>query len=77
MYKSILWWLVITITLDLEIQGQNDLTTYHSTLLYRSFTCKKCGTVHSSVEQQFQFTEPQICRNPQCVGGENLMHDFF
>jgi hypothetical protein len=24
------------------------------------------------VEQQFQFTEPQVCRNPQCARGEEL-----
>jgi DNA replicative helicase MCM subunit Mcm2 (Cdc46/Mcm family) len=22
--------------------------------------------LHPAVEQQFQFTEPQICKNPQC-----------
>lgn len=35
-------------------------------LLFASYTCTKCGTLHASVEQQFQFTEPQICRHPNC-----------
>ena len=38
--------------------------------LRRAFTCIKCGTFHDSVEQQFQFTEPTVCRNPQCSRGE-------
>ena len=29
-------------------------------LLFGNFTCRKCGTGHASVEQQFQFTEPQV-----------------
>ena len=39
-------------------------------LLYGAFTCTKCGTVHPSVEQQYQYTEPQVCKNPQCAKGE-------
>ena len=35
-------------------------------LLYGHFTCTKCGMAHPSVEQQFQYTQPQICRAPQC-----------
>jgi DNA replication licensing factor MCM6 len=35
-------------------------------LLYGSFLCKKCGAAHLAVEQQFQYTEPQMCKNPQC-----------
>ena len=35
-------------------------------LLYASYTCLMCGTLHASVEQQFQFTEPHICRHPNC-----------
>jgi DNA replication licensing factor MCM6 len=29
-------------------------------------TGKKCGASHPAVEQQFQYTEPHICKNPQC-----------
>lgn len=35
-------------------------------LLYGCFMCKKCGTMHRGVEQQFQYTEPHICKNPTC-----------
>ena len=31
-----------------------------------SFSGKKCGSQLPAVEQQFQYTEPQICKNPQC-----------
>lgn len=39
-------------------------------LLYGCFVCKKCATMHRSVEQQFQYTEPHICKNPQCPRGD-------
>ena len=39
-------------------------------LLYGAFICKKCGTLHPSVEQQYQYTEPQVCSNPQCSKGD-------
>ncbi len=35
-------------------------------LLYGTFLCRKCGTVHSGIEQQFQFCEPPVCSNAQC-----------
>lgn len=41
-------------------------------LLFGSFICRKCGTVIESVEQQFQFTEPQICKKPTCVKGRDF-----
>jgi len=31
-----------------------------------NFTCNQCGLSHSQIEQQFQFTEPQVCKGPQC-----------
>ena len=36
-------------------------------LLFGNFTCRKCGTGHPQVEQQFQYTEPQVCRNSECT----------
>jgi DNA replication licensing factor MCM6 len=39
-------------------------------LLYGAFVCKKCGTLHASVEQQYEYTEPQVCKNPQCSKGD-------
>jgi len=38
-------------------------------LLYATFVCQKCGARHVSVEQQYQFTEPQICTNTECAKG--------
>lgn len=35
-------------------------------LLYGSFICNKCGNIYNSIEQQFQFTQPQICKAQQC-----------
>ena len=29
-----------------------------------NFTCTQCGMNHPMVEQQFQYTEPQICKAP-------------
>ncbi len=28
---------------------------------------KKCGTAYDYVEQQFQYTEPHVCKNQQCT----------
>lgn len=36
-------------------------------LFYGHFICKKCATIHPHVEQQYQYTEPPVCRNPQCA----------
>ncbi len=36
-------------------------------LFYGHFICRKCNTVHGGVEQQFQYTEPVVCKNPQCA----------
>lgn len=35
-------------------------------LLYGSFTCIRCGTLHNSVDQQYVYTEPHVCRNVDC-----------
>lgn len=39
-------------------------------LLLGSFTCRKCGREYHSVEQQCQYTEPQICLNPTCQSAD-------
>jgi DNA replication licensing factor MCM6 len=36
-------------------------------LLKGAFTCKMCNSINRGIEQQFRFTEPKICVNPQCV----------
>jgi DNA replication licensing factor MCM6 len=35
-------------------------------LLLGTFSCDKCATVHAGVEQQCTYTQPQVCRNPEC-----------
>jgi DNA replication licensing factor MCM6 len=36
-------------------------------LIRGAFTCKMCNSINRGIEQQFRFTEPKICINPQCV----------
>lgn len=35
-------------------------------LLSGTFRCESCGLLAENVEQQFQYTSPTICKNPQC-----------
>ena len=35
-------------------------------LLYGSFMCRKCSTMHLFVEQQYSYTLPPICKNQEC-----------
>ncbi|CAM9248993.1 unnamed protein product, partial [Phaeothamnion confervicola] len=35
-------------------------------LVVGAFTCAKCGLAAEPVEQQFEYTEPTVCRNPTC-----------
>jgi DNA replication licensing factor MCM6 len=45
-------------------------------LLYGYFICKKCNTINSSVEQQFQYTTPHVCLNATCTSNDfQLMLD--
>lgn len=37
-------------------------------LFYGAFMCNTCNTSHPHVEQQFQYTQPQVCKNPDCPG---------
>ena len=36
-------------------------------LLVATFKCQVCGAKVKNVEQQFRFTEPKICANPNCT----------
>ena len=36
-------------------------------LLYGSFKCEECGALMENIEQQFKFTVPQVCNNPNCA----------
>jgi len=45
-------------------------------LLYGHFLCKKCGTMNANVEQQYQYTTPQVCVNASCTSNDfQLVHD--
>jgi len=35
-------------------------------LVYGAFECNMCGRVQKNVAQQFKYTEPPICTDPQC-----------
>mgnify|MGYP001949429537 CR=1 FL=1 len=35
-------------------------------LLYASFICLACNTEVKDIEQQFKYTEPKLCKNPNC-----------
>lgn len=45
-------------------------------LLFGTFICSNCGTIHNGIEQQFQYSEPQVCKNPSCSKGlfQLLLH---
>jgi DNA replication licensing factor MCM6 len=36
-------------------------------LLYGTFSCNSCGARIRDVEQQFKFTYPKMCSNPNCT----------
>ncbi|KAM7538127.1 hypothetical protein Aperf_G00000075742 [Anoplocephala perfoliata] len=38
----------------------------HPELRLGTFKCEECGTIIRNVEQQFKYTQPSICFNPQC-----------
>lgn len=38
----------------------------HPELVVGAFRCADCGTVVRGVEQQFKYTQPSVCYNPQC-----------
>lgn len=45
-------------------------------LLYGRFSCGECRAPSTLVEQQFKFTEPTKCRNPQCTNTRNWELDI-
>ncbi|VUZ50720.1 unnamed protein product [Hymenolepis diminuta] len=38
----------------------------HPELTLGTFKCEECGTIIHNVEQQFKYTQPSVCFNPQC-----------
>merc|ERR1712142_23575 len=60
----------------LKISGQVVRThPVHPELVSGTFTCLDCQTVVKDVEQQFKFTQPSVCRNPQCANRTRFMLD--
>lgn len=47
----------------------------HPELISGTFICLDCQTVIKDVEQQFKFTQPNICKNPVCQNRKNFQLD--
>ncbi|XP_033863539.3 DNA replication licensing factor MCM6 [Acipenser ruthenus] len=47
----------------------------HPELVSGTFLCLDCQTVVKDVEQQFKYTQPNICRNPVCSNRRRFMLD--
>ncbi|XP_050681275.1 DNA replication licensing factor Mcm6 [Leptidea sinapis] len=60
----------------IRISGQIVRThPVHPELVMGTFVCLDCQTVIKSVEQQFKYTIPTICRNPVCANRRRFMLD--
>uniref|UniRef100_UPI00398E60AD zygotic DNA replication licensing factor mcm6-B-like n=1 Tax=Pristiophorus japonicus TaxID=55135 RepID=UPI00398E60AD len=60
----------------LRISGQVVRThPVHPELVSGTFMCLDCQTVVKDVEQQFKYTQPNICRNPVCANRKRFMLD--
>ncbi|XP_069791270.1 DNA replication licensing factor MCM6 isoform X1 [Narcine bancroftii] len=60
----------------LRISGQVVRThPVHPELVSGTFMCLDCQTVVKDVEQQFKYTQPNICRNPVCANRRRFMLD--
>ncbi|XP_032493775.1 DNA replication licensing factor MCM6 isoform X2 [Lagenorhynchus albirostris] len=47
----------------------------HPELVSGTFLCLDCQTVIKDVEQQFRYTQPNICRNPVCANRRRFLLD--
>ncbi|XP_057601746.1 DNA replication licensing factor MCM6 isoform X2 [Hippopotamus amphibius kiboko] len=47
----------------------------HPELISGTFLCLDCQTVIKDVEQQFKYTQPNICRNPVCANRRRFLLD--
>uniref|UniRef100_A0A8I5NBI6 DNA replication licensing factor MCM6 n=1 Tax=Papio anubis TaxID=9555 RepID=A0A8I5NBI6_PAPAN len=47
----------------------------HPELVSGTFLCLDCQTVIRDVEQQFKYTQPNICRNPVCANRRRFLLD--
>jgi len=60
----------------LRITGQVVRThPVHPELVHGTFICLDCRTVVKDVEQQFKYTQPNICRNPVCANRSRFQLD--
>lgn len=60
----------------LRISGQVVRThPVHPELVSGTFLCLDCQTVIKDVEQQFKYTQPNICRNPVCANRRRFLLD--
>ncbi|XP_078538581.1 DNA replication licensing factor MCM6 [Lissotriton helveticus] len=60
----------------LRISGQVVRThPVHPELVSGSFLCLDCQTLIKDVEQQFKYTQPNICKNPVCANRRRFMLD--
>ena len=47
----------------------------HPELVSGTFLCLDCQTVIKDVEQQFKYTQPNICQNPVCANRRRFLLD--
>lgn len=60
----------------MRISGQVVRThPVHPELVSGTFLCLDCQTVIKEVEQQFKYTQPNICRNPVCANRRRFLLD--
>ncbi|XP_070587514.1 DNA replication licensing factor MCM6 [Erythrolamprus reginae] len=60
----------------MRISGQVVRThPVHPELVSGIFLCLDCQTVIKDVEQQFKYTQPNICRNPVCANRKRFLLD--
>uniref|UniRef100_A0A8C3LZJ2 DNA replication licensing factor MCM6 n=1 Tax=Chrysolophus pictus TaxID=9089 RepID=A0A8C3LZJ2_CHRPC len=59
----------------MRISGQVVRThPVHPELVSGTFLCLDCQTVIKDVEQQFKYTQPNICRNPVCANRRRFLN---
>ncbi|VDD89778.1 unnamed protein product [Enterobius vermicularis] len=49
----------------------------HPELYKGVFTCNDCGSTIDNVEQQFRYTQPTQCTNPQCLNRSRFTLDIY
>jgi DNA replication licensing factor MCM6 len=49
--------------------------TVHPELLYGTFMCLECQSIISNIEQQFKYSQPASCTNPNCSNRKRFLLD--